>query len=93
METTRLSSKGQIILPKSIRAAHHWEPGVEFSVEETRDGVLLRPLASPQASRLEDVVGCIPYRGPAKTVEEMDAAIAAGLSVTNDTAARKPASK
>ena len=44
METTRLSSKGQIILPKSIRASHQWEPGVEFAVEDTPEGVLLRPL-------------------------------------------------
>ncbi|PZN73131.1 MAG: hypothetical protein DM484_23225 [Candidatus Methylumidiphilus alinenensis] len=29
METTRLSSKGQVILPKSVRDAHHWSPGSE----------------------------------------------------------------
>ena len=35
METTRLSTKGQIVLPKGIRAARAWEPGTEFTVEET----------------------------------------------------------
>jgi AbrB family looped-hinge helix DNA binding protein len=43
METTRLSSKGQVILPKSIRDAHRWQPGTEFMVEDTAEGVLLRP--------------------------------------------------
>lgn len=33
METTRLSSKGQVILPKSIRDARHWAPGAEFEIE------------------------------------------------------------
>lgn len=83
METTRLSSKGQVILPKSVRAAHHWEPGVEFTVEDAADGILLRPIKSNPATRLEDVIGCIGYSGPAKTVEEMDAAIAAAIAASN----------
>lgn len=32
VEPTRLSSKGQIILPKAVRDTHHWEPGADFSV-------------------------------------------------------------
>lgn len=79
METTRLSSKGQVILPKSIRSAHHWEPGVEFMVEDMANGVLLRPVKPFQQTRLEDVIGCTGYKGPAKTVEDMDAAIAAAV--------------
>jgi len=84
METTRLSSKGQVILPKSIRAAHHWEPGIEFSVEDAADGILLRPIKSNPATRLADVIGCLGYSGPAKTVEEMAAAIAAGIQAQHD---------
>jgi AbrB family looped-hinge helix DNA binding protein len=80
METTRLSSKGQVILPKSIRSAHHWEPGVEFMVEDMANGVLLRPVKPFQQTRLEDVIGCTGYKGPARTVEDMDAAIAAAVS-------------
>lgn len=79
METTRLSSKGQVILPKSIRSAHHWEPGVEFVVEDMANGVLLRPVKPFQQTRLEDVIGCTSYKGPARTVEDMDAAIAAAV--------------
>jgi AbrB family looped-hinge helix DNA binding protein len=79
METTRLSSKGQVILPKSIRSAHHWEPGVEFMVEDMANGVLLRPVKPFQQTRLEDVIGCTGYKGPARTVEDMDAAIAAAV--------------
>lgn len=79
MERTRLSSKGQVILPKAIRAAHNWEPGVEFMAEDTSEGVLLRPLKPGPPVRLKEVVGSVGYTGPARTVEEMDEAIAEAL--------------
>lgn len=79
METTRLSSKGQVILPKFVRDFHHWVPGTEFVVEDTPDGVLLRPAKSFKPTRLEDVIGCTGYKGPAKTLEEMEEAIAKGV--------------
>jgi len=41
METTKLSSKGQITIPKWLRDAYRWETGLEFVVIDTGDGVLL----------------------------------------------------
>ena len=38
---TRVSTKGQVILPKAIRDKHNWKPGTELNVEETPNGVLL----------------------------------------------------
>jgi len=84
METTRLSSKGQIILPKAVRDAHHWGPGTNFSVEDTGDGVLLRPLKTAQPTRLDDVVGCLHVKGPARKITEMDAAIGDELRARRD---------
>ena len=75
METTKLSSKGQVILPASIRAANQWQAGVEFSVESTDEGVLLRPLKSAAVTTLTEVVGCAGYKGKAHSVADMDAAI------------------
>jgi AbrB family looped-hinge helix DNA binding protein len=37
--TTTVSSKGQIILPKTIRQHRNWAPGTRLVVEETPDGV------------------------------------------------------
>ena len=84
METTRLSSKGQIILPKTVRDAHRWESGTDFSVEDTGEGVLLRPIRKGQPSRLEDVVGCLPAKGSARSIEEMNDTIAAELRDRRD---------
>ena len=75
MEITRLSTKGQIVLPKTIRASRAWEPGTEFIVEETGDGILLRPARLFPETDLNQVVGCLRYRGKSKTLAQMRAAI------------------
>ena len=62
MEITRLSTKGQIILPKNIRVSRAWGPGTEFTVEETGDGILLRPSARFAETDLEQVAGCLPKK-------------------------------
>ena len=75
METTKLSSKGQVILPAAIRAANQWEAGVEFSVESTSAGILLRPLKPYPASTLDEVIGCAGYTGKTHSVADMGKAI------------------
>ena len=79
METTRLSSKGQLVLPKSIRDADNWSEGTEFLVERVAEGVLLRPLRPVRATRLEEVIGSAGYRGPARSAADMQRAIERGV--------------
>lgn len=75
MATTRLSSKGQVVLPSSVRSARRWKPGLELAVENRPEGVLLRPLKPFLQSRLEDVIGSSGYKGPRRTLREMENAI------------------
>ena len=75
METTRLSTKGQIILPKGIRDSRAWAPGTEFEVEETGDGVLLRAAAHFPDANLEEVAGCLRSRRKSKTPAQMRVAM------------------
>jgi AbrB family looped-hinge helix DNA binding protein len=84
METTRLSSKGQVILPKSVREAHRWRPGTEFRVESTDEGVLLRPLKLLPPSRLDDVANRLHTSRRAASIAEMDAAIDAEIDARRD---------
>ena len=79
METTRLSSRGQLVLPKSIRDADNWREGTEFLVERVPEGVLLRPLRPEPTTRLEDVIGSAGYRGPARSIADMQRAIERGM--------------
>ncbi|MGA9796511.1 MAG: AbrB/MazE/SpoVT family DNA-binding domain-containing protein [Rhizomicrobium sp.] len=75
--TTVISTKGQVILPKRIRDERHWREGTELVVEDTAEGVLLKSALLFAPTRIEDAFGILRYRGKAKTLKEMDAAVAA----------------
>lgn len=79
METTTLSSRGQIVIPKVLRDSRHWHAGTSFSVEEVPQGILLKPVSTFEPSRLEDVMGCTAYRGPALSQADIDAALGADV--------------
>lgn len=79
METTRLSSKGQVIIPKALRVAHGWETGQELIAIDTGDGILLKSKKPFQETSLNDVAGCLNYQGTPKRLEEIEAAIAQGV--------------
>jgi AbrB family looped-hinge helix DNA binding protein len=77
---TRISTKGQVILPKAIRDRRKWTAGTELTVEETSEGVLLRAALLFAPKRFEEVAGMLrgkSPRGRALSVEEMDEAVAA----------------
>ena len=75
METTRLSTKGQIVLPKTLRTSRAWGPGTEFTIEETGEGILLRPAGGFSEANLDQVAGCLRSKGKSKTPAQMSAAI------------------
>jgi len=76
METTRLSSKGQVIIPKALRASHRWEPGLELMVIDTGDGLLLKPKVPFLPSELADVAGMLKGKVEPRTDREIEAALA-----------------
>jgi AbrB family looped-hinge helix DNA binding protein len=73
---TRLSAKGQVVIPKTIRDASGWRAGLELIVEVMEDGVVLRPRALTRARAAEELLGCTGYRGPRRSLAEMNAAVA-----------------
>ena len=75
--TTTVSTKGQVILPKAIREQRQWPAGTELTVENTPDGVLLKAKPAFALTRPKDVFGSLSYRGPAKSIADMEAGIAA----------------
>jgi AbrB family looped-hinge helix DNA binding protein len=75
---TRLSTKGQLIIPKEVRERLGWTPGIDLLVEDRGDAVVVRRADDFPEISLEDLIGCAGYQGPARTLEEMEAGIAEG---------------
>ena len=75
--TTTVSAKGQVVLPKIIRQSRRWDAGTRLDVEETDEGVLLKPLSAFAATRPADVFGCLARTGAPRTLTEMEAGIMA----------------
>jgi AbrB family looped-hinge helix DNA binding protein len=76
-QMTVISTKGQVILPKAIRDQRHWPAGTRLTVEDTPDGVLLKPAPLFPRKSVDEVFGSLAYTGAALSVDEMNAAVAA----------------
>ncbi len=77
METVKLSSKGQFILPKAIRDRHHWDAGTEFVIIDRGSELVIKPTRIFPPSELEPPDAPSVYRGRPLTLEEMDQAVSA----------------
>jgi AbrB family looped-hinge helix DNA binding protein len=69
---TKVSTKGQVVLPKAIRDKRGFGPGAELIVEERPEGVLLRPAPKAGATRYEDVFGMLGPVDRIVSIEEMN---------------------
>ncbi len=78
MLSTRLSSKGQIVIPKAIRRQYELRAGQELNIIDTGEGILLQPADSFKRTNIEEVAGILTYSGRSVSLEEMQAAIAKG---------------
>ncbi|MBA3031346.1 MAG: AbrB/MazE/SpoVT family DNA-binding domain-containing protein [Desulfobacteraceae bacterium] len=78
MQTTKLSSKGQVIIPKILRSRYNWNAGQKLSVIDTGDGILLKASCSFKNTQLEQVAGILQYSGKPVSIDEMEEAIKKG---------------
>ena len=61
---TKLSSKGQVVLPKAIREALNWPPGADLTVEQGEDCVVLRRKPSYPPTTIDEVSGMFKFDRP-----------------------------
>ena len=74
---TRISSKGQVVIPKAYRQKLGWEPGTDLVVEEEAGQLVLKRPTKKKSLKIRDIAGILHRPGmKAATLEEMDAAIA-----------------
>lgn len=79
MTTTRLSSKGQVTIPKPIRSLLNWHPGQKLHVIDAADGIFLKAAQPFEETTLAGVAGCLARSGKAKALDEMRGAIRRGV--------------
>ena len=76
-QTTVVSTKGRIILPKAIRDLRQRSTGTRLVVEDTPEGVLSRAPSPFPRTTVDDVCGCLKYDCPPKTDADFKAGIEA----------------
>lgn len=74
---TKMSAKGQVVIPKAVRDRLQWKEGADLEVVERDDGVLLR--CSPgkrERITIEEFMKRVPpHEGPALSLEQIEAAV------------------
>jgi len=75
MQTIKLSRKGQVLIPKPIRAKHRWCAGVEFIVLDTKGGILLKPKPAFERTSLSQAFGFFRAKVAPKTDHQIAAAL------------------
>ena len=77
---TKMSGKGQVVIPKDVRDRLGLDSGDRFDVIERPDGVLLRKTSTKSDESFETITARlrsrIRYDGPPISIEDMSASVA-----------------
>ncbi len=72
---TKLSAKGQVVVPKATRDRLGWTVGTDLEVVETGDAVVLRPRRQPGRLSVEEAVAAFKriyrHEGPPVPVDQL----------------------
>ena len=82
---TKLSAKGQVVIPKDVRDALGLKPGQVLDVVRTQRGVLLTPAHRKSGRTTGEIFARIreiapPWHGPPASIEDMNGAVDAMFS-------------
>ena len=72
---TRMSDKGQVILPKVLRERRGWTAGTEFLIEERPEGVFLRPAVAEAPATMDETFGRLRPAKKIVSIEDMQEAM------------------
>jgi AbrB family looped-hinge helix DNA binding protein len=56
LSTTRMSSKGQVVIPEDIRKSLHLRPGAQFVVLGENGVVILKTISRPSMSDFNSII-------------------------------------
>ena len=56
IETAKMSSKGQLVVPEAFRKRYGWRQGMTLMLVGVNGGVLLQSLPQPNAAEVEEAI-------------------------------------
>jgi len=56
LSTTKMSSKGQVVIPEAIRKRLGLEPGDQFVVVASKDAVILKAIVPPSMREFDELL-------------------------------------
>jgi AbrB family looped-hinge helix DNA binding protein len=56
ISTTKMSSKGQVVIPENIRKRLNLKPGAQFVVVGDNDVVILKNISPPSIDEFDDLI-------------------------------------
>ena len=90
MEHTRVSSKGQMIIPKRVRTALGLKQGTELAVDLLPGGgFAARPKATDRSAQVKGIAGMLAHRGKRMSATRERAAIMAAVLAEDERSKRK----
>ena len=72
LATTKMSSKGQIVIPEDIRNRLHLKPGDKFMVIGEDDIVVLKTIHTPDISDFDDLINSARLNAAREGLSEND---------------------
>ena len=66
VETIRMSSKGQIVIPQDVREELHVDEGTLFAVVGSKDTIILKRIATPSKEELIKSLGLFAKKAKTK---------------------------
>lgn len=66
VETIRMSSKGQIVIPQDVREELHVDEGTVFAVVGSKDTIILKKIATPSKEELIKGLGLFAKKAKVK---------------------------
>lgn len=89
MQTVKLSTKGQFVIPIEIRKSHHLAVGMEFAISFVGNEIRLTPLPMFPVSTVAEAAGILAKRGSKKPEDNVTRARVAKAIKARDTATRE----
>ena len=72
VSTTKMSSKGQVVIPENIRKQLNLKVGAQFVVVGEKDVVILKNISPPSLDEFDDLIAEARKRGKQAGIQKRD---------------------